>query len=99
MTLIILFEDLKPLRQKNYDVEDKYERAKRSYDSIASSTQNAISNLMNDVEITRKLIENVRMLFYIVVKKYFAVICLNIYCNCYLFYRILKKLRSWKEKY
>ncbi|XP_053596425.1 intraflagellar transport protein 81 homolog [Microplitis demolitor] len=53
-----LLNDLKPLRQKNYDVEDKYERAKRSYDSIASSTQNAISNLMNDVEITRKLIEN-----------------------------------------
>ncbi|CAG5095593.1 Similar to Ift81: Intraflagellar transport protein 81 homolog (Rattus norvegicus) [Cotesia congregata] len=49
--------NLKPLRQKNYDVDDKYERAKRSYDSIASSTQNAISNLINEVESTRKLIE------------------------------------------
>ncbi|KAH0564275.1 intraflagellar transport protein 81 homolog [Cotesia glomerata] len=52
-----LLNDLKPLRQKNYDVDDKYERAKRSYDSIASSTQNAISNLINEVESTRKLIE------------------------------------------
>ncbi|KAK0182392.1 hypothetical protein PV327_000536 [Microctonus hyperodae] len=45
-----LLNDIQPLRETAHDLEERYEFSRRSYDSVESTTRNALTKLTNEVD-------------------------------------------------